>query len=644
MYILFKKRITYLIIILLSSNYFISDAQNYNDAEIKTGFIYQFSQNIIWENENEINEYNIVLYGKEKSILPYLKKLARKQLLKGKPIKIAQVINIQELIKSKPQIIIVNEAKNYELKSIINLVKGRNILVISDNSFQEKLIMINFIYSKNKTIGFQINTKTIYEQKLKILPTLLLLGGSEIDVKELYKKQELKLKEEKERVELLRNELKKQEQLVNNLNKEIKHKLNELKKQKEEIQIQQQKIDEQKKSLFLVQNNIAEQKELLQEKIKELKNKQLKINEKERIIAEQNRKVEEGIKILETLTNKISKKEREIENQEKQLGLQETKINKQQSLLIYAGIIVFIILFLSILLIKSIRAKHLINKELILRNSEVINKNKQIQEQANELLKHRNQLELLVEERTADLLKAKEKAEESDRLKSAFLANMSHEIRTPMNAIIGFSNLLSSQDYNKNKQQELISYIVRSSDTLLNLINDIIDISKIEAGQLQINKEECDINKIFDELLFIYDNKILSNKNVKLKIKKNNETHLIFTDEHRIQQVITNLINNALKFTEKGYIEVGYNLEEINNKKEIVFYVKDTGIGISKQNQKMIFNRFMKLEANDEAEKLYRGAGLGLSISKNIVELLGGKIWLESKINEGSTFYFSIPV
>lgn len=621
-----------------------SNAQAYNDAQIKTVFIYQFGVNINWKNEKDFDKFKIAIYGNDKSTLPYFKALAKKQKLKNKKIEILQIHNIQELLKTKPQIIYVSDAKSYELNSIMRHIKGKDILVVSDNSHQQKLIMINFIYSIDKTIGFEINTKTILDHNLTISPKLLLLGGNELDVKQLYEEKEIQLKEEKAKVELLKKELKKQQKLIGKLNVEIDQKLQELKKQQKEISIQYKKIEEQKKALKNVDADITEQKALLEEKINELKNKQFEITKKEKFIRQQDVKVKESERILKDLTQRISLKQKEIDNKEERLGLQETRIDTQHNLLIITSIIVFVILLLVILLLLSIKSKHRINEILKLRNTEVVNKNKKIQAQADELLKHRDQLEILVEERTKDLVLAKEKAEESDRLKSAFLANMSHEIRTPMNAIIGFSNLLSSQNYSKEKQKELILYIVRSSETLLNLINDIIDISKIEAGQLRINKDDCNINELFDELLFIYDNKIIKNKNVELKILKKEEGLIVHTDSNRIQQVITNLINNAFKFTEKGYIEVGYDIKISNNIKEIVFYVKDTGIGISKQNQAMIFNRFMKLENNSESEKLYRGAGLGLSISKNIIELLGSKIWLESEINKGSTFYFSIPI
>ncbi len=635
---------TYLTLILLFlSICSVSEAQVYSDAEIKTGFIYQFGMNIKWQNENNLKKFTIALYGNDKTILPYLKKLAKNQTLKGKPIEIIQINNIQKLIKSKPQIVFVNETRNYELFSIINRIKGKNILIVSNNSRQQKNIMINFINLSDNTIGFEINKKTISEQNLEILPKLLLLGGSELDIKELYKKQEIKLNEEKERVEKLKKELAVQKKLIENLNKEIKQKKHELTEQKNEIITQYKKINEQKLALLKVETDIEEQKKLLQDKMNELAEKQIRIYETEKIINEQKEKVKKGKILLDSLANAILLKQKKIEQQEKELGISSGKINKQRNLLILEGIIVFIILFLLILLLRSIRSKQKINKILIYRNIEVEKKNIQIQKQSDELKKHRNQLELLVKERTAELQKAKEKAEESDRLKSAFLANMSHEIRTPMNAIIGFSNLLNTNDFDKRKRKKLMSYIINAGETLLGLINDIIDISKIEAGQLIINKSECSVNEIFDDLTILYNEKMKLHKNIKLKILKNkNENFVIITDKLRLQQVLINLIDNSLKFTEKGLIEVGYNQNISNNKKEIIFYVKDTGIGITEENRKDIFNRFTKIEK--ESDKLYRGAGLGLSISKNIIELLGGKIWLESELNKGTTFLFTIPL
>jgi len=240
------------------------------------------------------------------------------------------------------------------------------------------------------------------------------------------------------------------------------------------------------------------------------------------------------------------------------------------------------------------------------------------------------------------LKEAKEKAEQADKLKSAFLANMSHEIRTPMNAIIGFSQLLENGDISEETKTDYLQHIRHSGKTLLNLINDIIDIAKIEAGQIQIHKEDCLLNFILDELLATYEEvRIARNKaDVKLiVIKEFTDSNIaIFTDPFRLQQILANLIGNALKFTTKGSITFGYTTENNN----LLFFVKDTGVGIDKEAHNLIFERFGQADSKKIDNK--EGTGLGLAISKNLVELLGGKIWIESEVDKGSNFFFTIPL
>lgn len=241
-----------------------------------------------------------------------------------------------------------------------------------------------------------------------------------------------------------------------------------------------------------------------------------------------------------------------------------------------------------------------------------------------------------------ELRKAIQKAEESDRLKSTFLANMSHEIRTPLNGILGFSQLLGFPNVTDEKRKKYLHFIDINAKQLLDIISDIIDVSKIQSGQLKINKKEVEVHKVL-KAVYDYHSKELINKqkedvNLRLQMPSQNESLLIDTDVNRFKQVIDNLINNAMKFTEEGYIEFGYTHWTSNS---ILFYVSDSGIGIEKEHHQIIFERFRQV---DESEtRAYGGTGLGLAICKNIVELLGGKIWVDSTVGVGSTFYFTLP-
>ena len=237
-----------------------------------------------------------------------------------------------------------------------------------------------------------------------------------------------------------------------------------------------------------------------------------------------------------------------------------------------------------------------------------------------------------------ELIEAKEKAEESDRLKSSFLANMSHEVRTPLNSIIGFSKLLADSDFEDAQKNEIIKIIIANGNHLLTIISDIMDISKLESGEIKIHMTQINarkfISSVTEQFTFQAETKKLK---LKLTYPGREEETIIFADVDRLSQIFNNLISNALKFTLKGHIEIGYGpFGEM-----VEFYVKDTGIGIPAEYHTKIFDRFRQVET--EKTRNYDGNGLGLAITKNLVELMGGKIWVESESGKGSTFYFTMP-
>ncbi len=238
------------------------------------------------------------------------------------------------------------------------------------------------------------------------------------------------------------------------------------------------------------------------------------------------------------------------------------------------------------------------------------------------------------------------KAEENNLLKTYFLANISHEIRTPMNGILGFSELLREKDLTEHEKDHYLNIIKNSGNHLLKLINDVINISRIEAGHTTINDSSFNLNTLMLDLLDFFKIHISTgNKAIELKcfLHFDNQSAFILADDIRIRQTFLNLLGNACKFTNTGSIEFGYSLQKIGKTKNqnLLFYVKDTGIGIGDSDQKMIFDIFKQVD--DSHTRKYGGTGLGLSITRRLIELMGGKIWVESGINTGSTFYFTIP-
>jgi signal transduction histidine kinase/ligand-binding sensor domain-containing protein/CheY-like chemotaxis protein len=285
-------------------------------------------------------------------------------------------------------------------------------------------------------------------------------------------------------------------------------------------------------------------------------------------------------------------------------------------------------------------------EEILMQKDTLEEVNKILKEQQERILaqnieidKHRHNLEHLIEERTRELNEARLKAIESDKLKSAFLANISHEIRTPMNAIVGFSNLLTDENFMAEQRAEFIELIKKNSELLLILIDDILDISKIQSNQLVLQNKPCNLKHTLTALYKNFE-VIAKQKHLglSLNIEKLPDNYLIETEPLRFKQVISNLLSNAMKFTDEGSVEFGISAMDNHY---ITFFVKDTGIGIPSELQDIVFSSFTKIEI--PAGKTFGGIGLGLSICKSLIDMMGGKIWFMSAAGSGTTFYFTLP-
>jgi signal transduction histidine kinase/ActR/RegA family two-component response regulator len=283
----------------------------------------------------------------------------------------------------------------------------------------------------------------------------------------------------------------------------------------------------------------------------------------------------------------------------------------------------------------QIEKEKLYLKERSLRN-ELLEKQQQLTEQLEKYANLNNEYRA----QNSELIIAKEHAEESDRLKSAFLANLSHEIRTPMNAIIGFADLLNMNELDDRTREKYVQIIQNSGNYLLSIISDIVEISHIEAGQVELNETEIDLHEFLDDVYSAFKVSVPKNKNVVIKLVEENPriSRKIKMDEVKLRQILMNLLNNALKFTEQGEICFGY---KTSDDAELMFFVQDTGIGIAPENHQIIFERFRQVDAGKS--KINTGSGLGLSISRAYVELMGGTIELISDLGKGSEFKIIFP-
>lgn len=266
-------------------------------------------------------------------------------------------------------------------------------------------------------------------------------------------------------------------------------------------------------------------------------------------------------------------------------------------------------------------------------------------------LEEKNRLKVI------ELELAIEKSEESDRLKAAFLANLSHEIRTPMNGILGFSSLLNDPYLSADEKEEYLTLIQRSGARMINILSEIVDISRIDSKSVEVNYKTLNLKNFLNDVYTAYK-PIALNKNLAFSIeyKLPDKCSEIITDINKLNSILSNLVNNAIKYTDNGFVVVGCSLVPKRNdfeqssihseneleKENILFFVEDTGIGIPVERQEAIFERFIQAEIYDTQAR--QGAGLGLSIAKAYIELLGGKIWVESQVGQGTVFYFTLPV
>ena len=335
-----------------------------------------------------------------------------------------------------------------------------------------------------------------------------------------------------------------------------------------------------------------------------------------------------------------------LEQQKKEaVFVEEAKRHKAERKTFIIGFLVALIIILLFMRMIRIKKKansllHEKNKEILFQKNQISEQKEELQIKTDELAKHKENLEKKVKQRTLDLFIAKEKAEESDLLKTSFINNISHEFRTPMNAILGFSSFLKKSDLSEENRKEFSSIVDKSCSQLLNIVDDTIEISKVQANQAKLFKTDVNIADIISEVINDFNETLLQKKlEINLDLNLNEAQLFIKTDKNKIKKIFWHLTDNAIKYTQNGYIKITGKLLE-NNYTE--FRIADTGIGISPDMHKKIFEPYRQVETGVTRD--FGGNGIGLSLSKAYVEMLGGKIEIESLLDKGTTIIFTIPL
>lgn len=592
-------------------------AYSVDKGEVTSAYIYLISKNTTWPKASIGKDFSIGVVEYDKTITQMLKSMSESLKLKDRSIKVTKIKSLDENSVKKFQLIYVSKKYVRKLPDIYALLKDRPILLVSQEAKSSKYTMINIYKDRHKRYRIELNSKNVANNDLKVNEKIMLTGGNEIGVSKLfdYSLQQIKEQEKKfEKYTALNKRLKEEISLFEEAivqNKAIyKQKLKEIIKKERELKLVRQTLDEQKNELgkkdTLIRteeenlNKLKSEYNLLLEKgkkqLSDLKlHKQKLLEQKEKMLKNKEILLNKE-KLLKTLDVELQKYEKSIAKQKQKISSMNHFIEQQN----YALYFLVAILLISVLFVLYIH-------------------------------KSKKQLEKL----TYNLQKAKKEAEFANKAKSIFLANMSHELRTPLNAILGFSEILTKDRELNSYQLKKISTINRSGNFLLSLINDILDLAKIESGKVTLEKKPTDITSvILDSFTFVKQKAQESDIEIVVDVS-DKLPECILTDEIRIRQILLNFLSNALKYSQSEKVV----LKVVCDDKNLYMDVIDYGIGISQEQIKHIFEPFVQV-GNASATT---GTGLGLTITKEYIEAMGGHIEVVSKEGEGSDFKAVIP-
>lgn len=590
-------------IILLFSG--IRSYAQYSYGVLKAALIFQLAQHVNYPELENTSTLNIGFLNDSETYKEFDFFLKNNEI-SGKRASIQLLSEISEI--GDLHILVVSKKHNKNISELWNISQAQNILLITDQCPDLKYVMINLHYNEQTSgFSFELNKSNFTATGFEFDTELLLLGGQEVDIIEIYRE--------------MRDSLDVMEQNLRHYISEIELKNNSILQQEDEITLSKIKIDSLHTSLSAIEQKTLinlDQYQIINDKLKsqqrvfnlisgQIKHGQILKDSLNRTVLSLEQQKQEHRMMLDSLIILGREQDKLLTEQADILSSKEDMIVLQSKFLIILALFGAAILLIVILTYQAFKNKHKLSTKLV----------------------H------LVDERTAELAVAKNKAEESDRLKSAFIANISHEIRTPLNSILGFSELLTDNDLEDSDRQNYIGLVQSGGNQLLAIIGNIINISVIESGELEIQPEAFALHELLNNT-YLKFKKLNQSDLIKFELV-NNEPLEIISDTNRLNQILDNIIGNAFKYTEEGSITLGYKIID----KMVQFRVADTGEGISESASLKIFDRFYRVGNN---KKTIPGTGLGLAITKSLVEKMGGRIWVEPNLPKGTIFYFTLPL